>query len=701
MTVLLLLYLVTGLLVLGVGRALGRSTYVVAAVPAVATLVWLLVRRDDIAAGIDESIQWIPELGVELDLLVDGFAALMLLLVAGIGVLVVAYSARYFDQPPTRLMGLLVLFGGAMTGLVMSDDLLVLYGFWELTSVTSFLLIGNRHTDPRARAAALQALLITGAGSLAMLAGFIVLGQAAGTYQLSAILGDPPSGTTVTVALVLILLGAFTKSAQYPFHSWLPAAMVAPTPVSAYLHSATMVKAGVYLVARLAPAFATVAMWRPVVATVGIATMLLGGLRALRQTDLKLLLALGTVSQLGFMMAVLGWGSPDAMVAGSVLLLAHAAFKAAAFMSVGILDHQHGTRDLRRLPRTAAGWVPAVVVTLVAAASMAGIPLMFGFIAKEEAFERDWAPAALAGVVAGSILTAAYSYRFAAGALGRLATEPRAAAGTARAPGAGFRRTRRRAGRRHRDPRLLPRPRRWPHRRLRRLADDAHRTGAPGGVARRQPPARPVAHRARSAAPSIYAAGPAVARVLRLGTAVPSAADGYRETLRGVNALANRATAIAQPGSLPLYLGIILFTAMVVPGVLLLSGDWWTGWPQAVEIPVHVVLSGLLIAQRAGGGDRAPPLRRCPPPRPGRLRDGGPVRRAGCTRPRADPSCHRDADDGALRPRSAPPARQVRTESCRAPCPAVRRRQHRCRRRVRLDARRRSDRPTDHRLPER
>ena len=697
MTALLLLYLVTGLLVLGAGRALGRSTYIVAAVPPAATLVWLLARRDDIAAGIDESVNWIPALGVELDLLVDGFAALMLLLVAGVGVLVVAYSARYFDQPPTRLMGLLVLFGGAMTGLVMSDDLLVLYGFWELTSVTSFLLIGDRCADRRARAAALQALLITGAGSLAMLAGFIVLGQAAGTYELSAILNNPPSGTAVTVALVLILLGAFTKSAQYPFHSWLPAAMVAPTPVSAYLHSATMVKAGVYLVARMAPAFATVAMWRPVVATFGIATMLLAGLRALRQTDLKLLLALGTVSQLGFMMAVLGWGSPDALVAGSVLLLAHAAFKAAAFMSVGILDHQQGTRDLRRLPRTAPGWTPAVVVTLVAAASMAGIPLTFGFIAKEEAFGA-LTGAALAGVAVGSILTAAYSYRFAAGALGWLATEPPSAASTVRAPAATF---------------VAPAAVLatvtvvlgcFPG-----LVDGLIDVSAASLTTLTEPVHLAVWHGvnlplvlslvALIGGAIIYAAGPAVARLLRMGATAPSAADGYRETLRGVNALANRVTAIAQPGSLPLYLGIILFTAMVVPGVLLLNGDWWTGWPQAVEIPVHVVLSGLLIAERAGGGDRAPPLRRCPPPRPGRLRDGGPVRGPGCTRPRADPSCHRDADDSALRPRPAPTARQVRTESCRPPSPAIRRRQHGCRRRVRIDAGRGSDRPTDHRLP--
>ena len=252
-----------------------------------------------------------------------------------------------------RLLGLLVLFAGAMVGLVVADNLLILYGFWELTSVTSFLLIGNRHEDAAARSAALQALLVTGLGALAMLAGFIVIGQAAGTYRLSELLADPPRGTTVTVALVLILLGAFTKSAQVPFHTWLPGAMVAPTPVSTYLHSATMVKAGVYLVARFAPRL------RPhhrLVAT---------GRRERRggdddrrrrcapcaSTDLKLLLAYGTISQLGFMIAVFGWGTTATTVAGCTMLLAHGAFKATAFMVVGILDHQHGTRDIRRLPR--------------------------------------------------------------------------------------------------------------------------------------------------------------------------------------------------------------------------------------------------------------------------------------------------------------------------------------------------------------
>ena len=390
-------------------------------------------------------VEWIPQLGVDLDLRLDGFAALMLLLVAGVGVLVIAYAWRYFHHPEPadiRLLGLLVLFAGAMVGLVLADDLFVLYGFWELTSITSFLLIGNKHTDATARAAALQALLVTGLGALAMLAGFIVLGQAAGTYRLSAILADPPAATTtVNVAIVLILLGAFTKSAQAPFHAWLPGAMAAPTPVSTYLHSATMVKAGVYLVARLAPVFVVLDLWRPLVEVVGVTTMLLGGLRALRQHDLKLLLAYGTISQLGFMIAVFGWGTPAAMVGGSVLLLAHAAFKAAAFMVVGILDHQHGTRDLRKLPRPAAGaGRPPWSRPAVAAASMAGVPLLAGFIAKEEGFaalvhQGAGGALSLAGIALGSVLTVAYSLRFLAGAIGRLADPPIAAATAAPAPG--------------------------------------------------------------------------------------------------------------------------------------------------------------------------------------------------------------------------------------------------------------------------
>ena len=203
-----------------------------------------------------------------------------------------------------RLAGLLTLFAGAMLGIVVADDLITMFTAWELTSITSYLLIGVQHHRPAARAAALQALLVTSAGGLVLLAGLVLIGDAAGTFQMSELLADPPSGSAVTVGLVCVAVGAFTKSAQYPFHSWLPGAMAAPTPVSAYLHSATMVKAGVYLLARFAPVFAVVSPWRPLVLTVGLVTMLAGGLRALRQYDLKLLLAYGTVSQLGFLVVL-------------------------------------------------------------------------------------------------------------------------------------------------------------------------------------------------------------------------------------------------------------------------------------------------------------------------------------------------------------------------------------------------------------
>ena len=226
----------------------------------------------------------------------------------------------------------------------------------------------------------------------------------------------------MTVGIVLVAIGAFTKSAQYPFHSWLPGAMAAPTPVSAYLHSATMVKAGVYVVARFAPAFATVAPWRPLVITVGLFTMVAGGLRALRQYDLKLLLAHGTVSQLGFLMVMFGAGTPEMTTAGIVTLMSHAAFKAALFMVVGILDHQTGTRDIRLLPPVGAGWNPTRIVAVISAASMAGIPMLAGFIAKEADFEavRDSRfighDLVLAVLVVGSAFTFAYSARFLWGA---------------------------------------------------------------------------------------------------------------------------------------------------------------------------------------------------------------------------------------------------------------------------------------------
>ena len=391
MIALVLLHAVAGFSAIGFGPRLGRRALWVAAVPFVATLTWLAVMMPTVLDGevVTQSFTWVPQLGLDIDLRLDGFGALFVLLVAGIGCLVLVYAGAYF--PPVqsglgRLIGLLTLFAGAMFGLVVADNLFVLYGFWELTSVCSYFLIGNRSESATARAAALQALLTTGLGALAMLVGFILLAQAAGTAQLSALLADPPSGATVAPALVLVLLGAATKSAQYPFHAWLPGAMVAPTPVSAYLHSATMVKAGIYLVARFSPAFVGITFWRPAVVPIGAATMLFGGLRALRQHDLKLLLAHGTVSQLGFMFLLFGIGTPEAITAGCVLLLAHAAFKATLFMGVGIVDRTTGTRDIRKLPLLGNRWPAVTALVLIGAASMAGLPPLLGFISKEAGY---------------------------------------------------------------------------------------------------------------------------------------------------------------------------------------------------------------------------------------------------------------------------------------------------------------------------
>jgi multicomponent Na+:H+ antiporter subunit A len=606
-TALLLLHLVVGVAVVAAGQRLGRRGTLVGLVAPVATLAWLATKSSALLDGGThvERVEWIPALGLGFDLRVDGFSALMILLVSGIGTLVFTYSSRYLPTTGPRvgrLAGLLVLFAGAMLGLVAADDLLVLYGFWELTSVTSFLLIGNDHAKPEARAAALQAFLVTGAGALAMLGGFLILGNAAGTYRISEIVADPPSGTAVGVALALILLGAFTKSAQYPFHSWLPGAMVAPTPVSAYLHSATMVKAGVYLVARLSPAFAVdISWWRPVVIGVGVTTMILGGLRALRQYDLKVLLAHGTVSQLGFLIAVFGIGTPEAMVAGSALLVAHAVFKATNFMVVGIVDHQFGTRDLRRLPRPDRSWTPTVIAAGVGAASMAGVPLAFGFIAKELDFEAIfdlrgalW-PLAQVGMVFGALLTAGYSLRFAMGVLGRDATEPVAVRPadvrphvllvvpilvlTASTLVLGM------------VPSVADTFIKGAAEALELAAIDVHLAiwhgvgielistiiALAGGVA-------------------LYLGRRQVKKVLAVGHRVPDGTHAYLAVLRGLNHVADRVTAVAQPGSLPIYAGVILTTAAIVPLVALSGGGAWPGWPDLVETPAHLPVAVMILS---------------------------------------------------------------------------------------------------------
>ena len=424
MIAILLSYAVVGVALLVGGGRLGRRACFVGFLPHVLVLAWLIPRLDEITGGrvYRDRWTWVSQLDLAFDLRVDGLAATMTLIVAGVGLLVLWYAHGYFatDTPTVgRLAGLLVLFAGAMVGLVQSNNFYTFFTFWELTSVTSFLLIGINRTQARARAAALQALVVTSAGGLAMLAGFVLVQTETGASTFTQLASGPtPTGTVITVASVLLLLGAFTKSAQYPFHSWLPGAMAAPTPVSAYLHSATMVTAGVYLVARLAPVFATSSLWRPLVFVVGSGTILAGGLRAIKQDDAKLMLALGTVSQLGFMIVLFGAGTPSATTAGWLLLVAQALFKASLFMIVGILDRLTGTRDFRQLPALGREWRGIEVTALVAAATMAGVPLTAGFIAKEADFD-SFADARFGGhwlvlvvVVAGSLLTAAYSARF-------------------------------------------------------------------------------------------------------------------------------------------------------------------------------------------------------------------------------------------------------------------------------------------------
>ena len=419
-------------LVATVGR---RAFGLLALVPA-ASVAWVVAHTGEVAAGgvRTEVVRWVPGLGLDLAFAFGALQWVMALVVAGVGTLVLVYCAGYFgdDEPGLPSFAAhLIAFAGAMLGFVLADDLLLMYVFWELTTVFSYLLIGHDPTRRVSRAAGLQALLVTTFGGLAMLVGILVLGLEAGTFRVSELAQDVPTGSAVQVAVLLLLLGALTKSALFPFHFWLPAAMAAPTPVSAYLHAAAMVKAGVYLVALLAPLFAQLAGWRAVLLPLGVLTMLLGGWRSLRQHDLKLLLAYGTVSQLGFLVVVVAAGTPEAALAGVAMLLAHALFKAALFMVVGIVDRTTGTRDLRALSGLGRAAPVLTVTAVLAGASMAGLPPLAGFVAKESVFgslvdlalhgaEYGVPPTAgwllLAGVVAGSALTVAYTARFLWGA---------------------------------------------------------------------------------------------------------------------------------------------------------------------------------------------------------------------------------------------------------------------------------------------
>ncbi|MDH3249646.1 MAG: proton-conducting transporter membrane subunit [Acidimicrobiia bacterium] len=412
------------LLVLARARV-GRSAFAIGAVGPAATLVYAAAVLPDVLDGGSRTanISWVPSLDLGFDLRLDAYGTVFLLVIGTAGVAIFLHATRYFagTAKAASFAATMTLFAGAMTGIVVSDHLLSVFVFWELTTITSYLLIGYSDHLARARSAALHAALVTGAGGLALLGGLVLLARESGTYLISELDGSLAAGPVTNTAFALILIGAVTKSAQFPFHGWLPGAMAAPTPASAFLHSATMVKAGIFLVGKLGfIAVAVMDWWFPAVATIGFITMALGGWAALRQTDLKLLLAYGTVSQLGFLFALVGSGDRNLAFGGLALLVAHAAFKASLFMTVGAIDKLTGTRDVRLLSGLARSQ-PALFWTAIAAtASMAAFPLTFGFAAKEAVFDGllGLGPVFITVATIASILTVAYSIRFLVGAFG-------------------------------------------------------------------------------------------------------------------------------------------------------------------------------------------------------------------------------------------------------------------------------------------
>ncbi|NIK79272.1 multicomponent Na+:H+ antiporter subunit A [Paenibacillus castaneae] len=356
--------------------------------------------------SVTTAVPWIPSIGVHFTVYLDGLSLLFALLISGIGSLVIIYSIFYLNKRKEALGQFyiyLLLFMGAMLGVVLSENLITLYGFWELTSISSFLLIAFWNQREKSLYGALKSMLITVFGGLAMLSGFLLLYMMTGTFSIREIIANAAMITEHSLfipAMLLILLGAFTKSAQFPFHIWLPDAMEAPTPVSAYLHSATMVKAGLYLVARMSPIFAGEASWFWIVSATGIVTLIYGSYRALKQTDLKAMLAFSTISQLGLIMSLLGLGSAAAIftgtseslfyvkatMAGIFHLINHAVFKGALFMIVGIVDHETGTRDIRKLGGLMSVMPITFSVALIGTFSMAGLPPFNGFLSKEMFF---------------------------------------------------------------------------------------------------------------------------------------------------------------------------------------------------------------------------------------------------------------------------------------------------------------------------
>ncbi|MFC5928250.1 Na+/H+ antiporter subunit A [Cryobacterium melibiosiphilum] len=617
----LLAFLVLSVLTPWLTRLLGtRVFYLIALLPAGA-FVYTLTQTVTVTAGgaVTQFVPWIPQLGINFSFRVDTLAWLLALVVTGIGALVLVYCARYFtdDEPSLgRFAAVLLAFAGTMYGLVTADDIVVMFMFWEITSVLSYLLIGHYTSKRESRGAALQALIVTTFGGLVMLVGVVMLSVGAGTTSLAAIVDNPVAGPIGTWGVLLVLVGALSKSALVPFHFWLPAAMAAPTPVSAYLHAAAMVKAGIYIVARLAPGYADSEGWLPVLVTLGTWTMLVGAWRSLRQYDLKLLLAYGTVSQLGFLMIAVGFNTRDTALAGAALLLAHALYKATLFLVVGVIDHRAGTRDWRKLSGVGRATPALAVIALIAVASMAGLPPLFGFVAKEAVFTSlldaglsgsPWGYIALAGTAVGSVLTVAYSIRFFWGAFGTRREQPDTvlhaspwdtllapAVLTVATVGLGLFAS-------ALDPLLAP------------YADTV-----PGVGTLTEPPY----HLAlwHGFEPALYLSMVVIVlgalmfagrrRVSRFQATVPDTIDagrGYGKAIRGVDRIAARVTHFAQRGGLPQYLGTILTVFVLALGFAAFVNRTW---PEAIvlyDYPGQVVIAlimGICAVMAARVGQR-------------------------------------------------------------------------------------------------
>lgn len=609
MVIVLVAFAIVALIVPALTPVLGRRVFYVAALaPAAAAVLTVAQTGPALHGAVTERFQWVPQLDLAIALRMDALSWVLALVVSVVGALVLVYCATYFgpDEPGLgRFAGVLTAFAGSMYGLVVADDVIVLFVLWEATTVFSYLLIGHDSVKRASRAAAMQALVVTTAGGLAMLAGLVVLSVTAGTTSLSGIVADPPSGTVVSVSVVLVLLGALTKSAIVPFHFWLPAAMAAPTPVSAYLHAAAMVKAGIYLVARLAPAFALLGGWRETITVLGVLGMLIGGYRALRQTDIKLLLAYGTVAQLGFLVLAAGWGAPEVALGGVALLVAHAAFKSTLFLVVGAIDHVTGTRDLARLSGLGRRMPWLTVVAVLALLSMAGIPPTIGFVAKEAVLtgfidslhgpDAGWAWFALVGVTIGSVLTVAYSLRFLWGAFARKPgvpdTEPHGLHGLGVVPS------------------VLA---------LTGLAlglatplvahgiePAAHAAALPGEVPHLAlwhglEPALGLSAVTLVGGLALFALRRPVEALQHRLAGSPSASSIYRHLMRGLDRVATGLTAGVQRGSLPYYLTVILSVFVAGALVNLVIGGPWAfhvrfadSWGQ---IPVVLVMSIAAIA---------------------------------------------------------------------------------------------------------